>query len=317
MRYHRYLEALANETWFIEPRRAAQLVEALNIRLAQGPRAAPYLSDEERRANATRAQVRSLPLGTSDGAQIAIVPIIGVITPRGDAMEDMSGGGSVNLARVATDLRRIAADPTIRAVVLDVDSPGGNVANVPEVAAQIRAMQSEDRPVIAVANTMMASAAYWLASGATEIVASPSAVLGSIGVYQMHIDETAALEAAGVRVTYFFEGPRKVDGAPGLPLDDVARARAQTHVREYYDLFVADVAKGRGAPQSVVRADPEKTDRHMGGGDVMLTREAIRQGVADREATLAEVIDGLVRSGGKYRKKRSRARTAAARLAIM
>jgi len=316
MRYHRFLTAMANETWFIEPRRAQQIVEALNVRLANGPRMEPFLSPAEREANAVRAQVRGLPLGTSDGAQIAIVPMIGVVMPRGDAMEEMSGGASVNLAKIATDLRRIAADPSIRAVVLDVDSPGGNVAFVPEVAALIREIASDDRPVIAVANTMMCSAAYWLCAYATEIVASPSAIVGSVGVYQMHIDESAALEAEGVKVTYIYEGPRKVDGAPGLPLDDVSRSRMQRHVAEYYDMFTSDVAKGRGAPRSVVRADPEATDRHFGGGDALSAKEAVQQGLADRVGTLAEVIDGLVRSGGKYRKKRSRASIARQKVAM-
>ncbi len=114
-------------------------------------------------------------------------------------------------------LRKAGARDDIKAVFLEIDSPGGTVAGTPELAATVKSV-NERKPVYAFSSGLMASAAYWVASQARAIYATPSAQVGSIGVVQAVIDDTAALDAEGIKVEVFSVGKYKAMGAPGTPL---------------------------------------------------------------------------------------------------
>lgn len=157
----------------------------------------------------------------------------------------------------------------------------------------IRAARREDRPIVAVANTCACSAAYWIASAADEIVVSPSAQVGSIGVFTIHQDISEALAAEGVRMTLIRSGPRKAETHPFGPLEPEAAAALQARVSETYADFVSAVAANRGVPESVVRADPESGEAHFGGGRAYNAREAVRLGMADRVESLSETLARL------------------------
>jgi ClpP class serine protease len=108
---------------------------------------------------------------------------------------------------------------------LDIDSPGGTVAGTPELAAAVSALDQK-KPVYAFSSGLMASAAYWIASQARAIYATPSAQVGSIGVVQAVVDRSAAINAAGIKVEVFSVGKYKAMGAPGTPLtDDITLSR--------------------------------------------------------------------------------------------
>jgi capsid assembly protease len=216
---------------------------------------------------------------------VAVVPIWGVITPKGD---DWFGGTSAN-ALTAT-FRALRDDASISAVVLDVDSPGGVVTGVPEAAAALRELAGAKR-VTAVSNGMMASAAYWIASGANEIVSTPSSSTGSIGVWMAHVDLSKALEEAGITVTILSAGKHKVDGNPYQPLSDDARAALQEQIERTYDWFVADVAAGRGVKASEVKAG-------FGQGRVLVGKDAKAAGLVDRVDVLDNVLAKLTGTRG-------------------
>lgn len=293
----RVLRAFANRPLFIEPRKAQEIAAMLELRAAAGPRTEPW-----KPAAAEQAPIAQ-PAGT-----IHVMRLHGTIMPRADMMSDISGGAS--LASFGAAFDRVASDSDVKGIVLDVDSPGGTVDLVPETAEKIRAARRADRPIIAVANTLAASAAYWIASAADELVVTPSGEVGSIGVYLLHQEMSAALEEMGVRATYIFEGARKVEGNPFEPLGDEARGALQAGVKYYYDLFTRDVATFRGVPISVVRADPEKDDKHFGGGRCYPARIAVDLGLADRIDTLDGTIARLQQqlSGTKGRRRSSTAR---------
>ena len=105
-------------------------------------------------------------------------------------------------------------------------------------------------------NTLAASAGYWLAAACDEIVVSPSGSVGSVGVFVLHEDHGAELEAQGVSFEFVYRGARKVERHPFGPLDDVSRAALQEVVDGAYDTFTKAVSKFRGASLSIVRADP-------------------------------------------------------------
>lgn len=298
----RVLAAVAHGVWAIDPEKAQEILAVLALR-AEGQVSA--WDDMPR----DRPQLAAASGGAGgNGGQVYVIPLHGTVFPRAGMMAAMSGG--VSLDQFGRVFRQVAADPQAGAIVLDVDSPGGDVSLVPETAAMIRAARREDRPIVAVANTLAASAAYWIAAAADEVVVSPSARVGSIGVYTMHDDMTKAMEQRGVRRTMIAAGPRKVEGHPFAPLDDVARKQIQQRVNETYAAFTGDVAKFRGVEAAVVRADPETAERHMGGGRAYAAREAVRLGMADRIATLDDTIARLVSGRGGRRSDMARRRLA-------
>lgn len=218
------------------------------------------------------------------GGQVVTIPLKGMITPDGTFIEKLFGiPGGLEVFRKR--LNSAAGNEDVKSIVLDVDSPGGLVDQVPETAAVIRAA-AERKPIVAVANPLAASAAYWLASNATQFVGSTSSETGAIGVYQMHQDISGAQAKAGIKPTLISAGKYKTEGNPFEPITDEARAAAQESVDDFYRLFVADVAQGRGVSERRVR-------NGFGEGRVLTAQRAKDAGMIDAVATLDTVVGGL------------------------
>lgn len=302
----RVIRAAGAGAWFIEPRKADQMIAALELRLAAGPRGEAW-------ADKPNTQAAAGPLVSRGGRSVRILRLHGAIMPRGNMMSDMSGAASLDRFQAA--FKEAAADTNTSAIVIDVDSPGGRVDMVPETAEMIQAARRADRPIIAVANTLAASAAYFLATAADELVVTPSGEVGSIGVYMIHEDISEALQAQGIKPTFIYDGPRKVEGNPFGPLDPAARDALQAGVRYHYDLFTNHVAKARKVPVSTVRADPEAGGAHFGGGRTYPAREAVRLGMADSVETLEQVVQRAL--AGRRRATRRSAAVERERLALI
>ncbi len=125
---------------------------------------------------------------------------------------------------------------TVKTIVLNVHSPGGNVMGIQEFASELFAARKK-KHIIAVANHTMASAAYWIASQAHEIVASPSAFVGSIGVLAMHEDRSGQNEMLGIKHTIISAGKFKAEGSEDFPLSDAAHEHLQAQVEEIFTEF--------------------------------------------------------------------------------
>lgn len=234
------------------------------------------------------APARKNKLPSVSGA-IAVLPVHGMITQRGSIWDDVFGGTSTE--RLAAAFTRAINDDRVQAVVLDVDSPGGTVHGVQEAGEVIRQGASR-KPVVAVANSLAASAAYWLASqvGPNNLMATPSADVGSIGVYRILEDSSALMDRIGIKQELISIPPEKVEDAGVGPLTDAARAHHLEQVQISYDAFVSAVASGRGVAQSKVRGS-------FGKGRVFKAQQAMEMGMIDRIATLGEVLGELSRSG--------------------
>jgi capsid assembly protease len=226
---------------------------------------------------------------------ISILGVLGVIAQRAAQVDDISGPGGTSVERLTQRFRAALADQAVRAIVLDIDSPGGGVYGVEELAEEIRAARGQ-KPIVAVANSLAASAAYWIASAADEVVVTPSGQVGSIGVYAAHEDISKFLENEGIKETLIFSGKYKVEGNPFEPLTDEARASIQKDVATYYGSFVRAVAKGRGA-------SPAAVEKGFGQGRVVGAKEAVEEKMADR----VETLDAAVRRVGSGKKGSSRA----------
>ena len=190
-----------------------------------------------------------------------------------------------------------AYNPEVAAIVLNVDSPGGTVAGTMETAAAVREAAAK-KPVIAMVDTLGASAAYWIVSQASEIVLAPSAEVGSIGVLLVHWDESEFLKMVGSKVTIVRSGDHKAEGNPFEPLSDETKAYFQGLVDQSHAAFVKDVAAGRRVSQAAVR-------ENFGKGRTLDAQAAVAAGMADRVATMREVLNGLIKPVGARRSRRS------------
>lgn len=276
MKYEHVIASVCNEVWAIDPGKLHEIMGVLAYR-ASGQDFTP----EE-----IEARIGSRSAGVSQGRGVGVLPVRGTIAHRMGAMDESSGG--VSTERLSGMLSQLMADDSVGTILLDIDSPGGTVTGVSEFAAQVFDARSKGtKRIVALVNGMAASAAYWIAAQADEIVSIPSGVSGSIGVFTAHQDLSAALEQQGVKVTMISAGKHKVDGNPFEPLSDEHKAFVQARVDEAYGQFIKDVARGRGVAASDVR-------KGYGEGRALTAKDAKAAGLIDRIATADETISRLV-----------------------
>lgn len=291
MKYAHILMAFASELWAMQPEKMVAVVEFLASQAAD-----IKFSAEEIEAKIAPQTAKAVARREGN---IAMIPVRGVISNRINMMGNLSGGGGTSTEALAQQIRNAVNDDGVKAIILDVDSPGGAVSGTDEVAAAIYRSRGS-KPIIAQVNATAASAAYWIASAADEIVVTPSGQVGSIGVYTVHDDISAALEKAGVKKSIISAGAFKMDGNPFAPLGDEARAYVQQQVDASYEMFVDRVASSRGVTSSAVRSG-------FGQGRMVMAKQAIADGMADRIATMDETLErfGIKPDGAPQERKRS------------
>ena len=218
----------------------------------------------------------------------AVVPLRGFIT-RDPLLGYLFGGTSPDA--LVRALQEAVADRQVSTVVIVCDSPGGEVSLVQEAAAEIRRLRSL-KLILAIARVQMCSAAYWLAAQASVVIASPSAEIGSVGVFAMHIDESGLNARIGIEPTYISSTPEKVEGSSAGPLSDDALAFVQSQVNQTYATFIADLALGRRTSESAVR-------NNFGSGRTFGAAEAVQRGMADRVGTSQSVLPVSADGGGR------------------
>lgn len=219
---------------------------------------------------------------------VAVISLAGVMTPRPSFLSYLYGGGA-GLCEFRDAFRDAVASSEISAIVLNIDSPGGLISLVPETAAEMLAARGE-KPVIAVANTMAASGAYWLAAMCDEIVCTPSGEVGSVGVYMLHNDYSGMNERIGVDPTFVYAGKYKTEGNIEEPLSSAAKQAWQGEIDDLYAMFTESVAAGRDVTAKVVRDS-------YGEGRTLLAARAKEAGMCDRVDTLETVISELLEGG--------------------
>lgn len=211
---------------------------------------------------------------------VAVLPIEGAIAPKANLFMRVSGGASAQL--LTRQVESAIADPRVRALVLSIDSPGGSVFGSPELAAAVREL-SAVKPIVAVSDGTMASAAYWVGSAANAVFASgPTVQVGSIGVVATHRYQPEA----GGKTTEITAGRYKRMGTQLEPLNDEARAYMQSQVDHLYSVFVDAVAANRGVTA-------EDVLQHMADGRIFTGQQAIDAGLIDGFATVDSVVQQL------------------------
>jgi signal peptide peptidase SppA len=276
-RYAHILKLVAETPWAIRPAMLGVIIDLIAFRMEGGRFTAEELQE---RIGARRA-ASPKPKG------VAVLPLHGVIVPKASLFSEVSGATSVEGFRAM--FREALAADDVSSIVMDVDSPGGMVEGVTELAGEIRAARGR-KPIMAVANLEANSAAYWLAAQADEFVVSQSSRLGSIGVYTAHEDRSVADEQKGVKTTLVSAGRFKTEGNPFEPLTEEGREHIQGLVDQFYSMFVHDVAKGRRVGVDEVRSG-------FGEGRVVSAKDALSLGMADRMGSLEQVIGEQLQAG--------------------
>ena len=281
-KYPRILEAITTTPWAILPE-TLQMICGIFTAAASGR----GLTAEEIQARIGAAQ---RPSARRSGA-VAVLPLHGPIAQRMNMMVAVSGGTSTEM--FAKQFRAVMSEPGIGSVIIEVDSPGGTISGVEELATEIFKARGT-KPIIAQVNSMMASAAFWIGAAADEIVITPGGEIGSVGVYGMHMDFSEADAKAGVKTTLISAGKFKTEGNQFEPLSDEARGAFQQRIDEVYGMFVASLARSRGVSAATVR-------HGFGEGRMVGAKAALELGMADRIGTMQDTLKrlGVGATGGQ------------------
>lgn len=286
---NRVLAAIRSQPWAIMPE-YLDAIEAIALRALDNPAIVTIEGDghQQRMAEAIAEMGAPMP-GTRSVAirqGVASIPLFGPIFPRANTMTEMSGATS--LATLAADLRKAEASPDVRNILIVADSPGGQITDVRAFAALIA---GASKPVTVFVSGMCCSAAYHICSQASEIIADPFALVGSIGI----------AIAGSVQEAPDSNGNRAVTIVSSNAVDkrlDLSTDEGQGKVRAMLDgieeVFLADVARGRGVPVSTVK-------QNFGRGGTMSARQAKEAGMIDRVeagglAAVLSRLSGPVRS---------------------
>ena len=211
---------------------------------------------------------------------VGIVSVQGELVNRGAWLGSYSG--LVSYEGLRQSLRNAALDREVKAIVMDIDSPGGMAQGMLETAALVRQINGE-KPIYAISNGMMASAAYGISSGARAIIASDLGPVGSIGTLFMHVDRSKQLDKAGLNVTLIHAGAHKVDGHPFAPLPDAVRADIVARIEATQSMFVNAVVEGRGGRVDEKRVRATEARTYNG-------KDAVAAGIADDVGTFDAVV---------------------------
>ena len=227
----RILNRLLTDVWCIRPEIHSQLLE-LAINHAKGIKA-EGIED--------LVEPEETPILEKVG-DVAVVNIIGVIGQHLSMLEKVCGGTDTD--EISDALEQAVTDSSVKAIVLYVDSCGGCVTGVPELAELVKAA-TKIKPVFAVTDSQACSAAYWIMSGADEIFATQSAVIGSIGAYMAITDYSKAYDMAGMQVNLFASGTYKGAGVEGTALTNEQKANFAAGVNKIAQTFKDCVKSSR------------------------------------------------------------------------
>lgn len=221
---------------------------------------------------------RSAPLQDS----VAVISVHGVLSYRADELMEWFFGDS-SYEGIREDIRAAIADPAVKAIVLDVDSPGGEVEGCFDLVDEIYQARGT-KPIYAVVNETALSAAYAIASAAETIYLSRTAKAGSIGVITVHLDQSKFDENQGAKYTVIHAGARKADFNSHAPLSPEAQSIAQSMVNDAYEIFVKTVARNRGLTPQAVR------DTEAG---LYFGKKAVETGLADAVMPWTKALDTI------------------------
>lgn len=273
--YSHAVRYVSDRVWAIHRPTLDVIVNVLGMRAA-----GITVSDEEIQARIGAAARGS---GAASNGSVAVLPLYGIIDHKMSMMTKISGG--TGITEFMSAFRQLRDDPSVSAIIIDTDSPGGSVYGVEEAADEIYESRSV-KPTIAMVNPECGSAALWIATACKEVVCTPSGMIGSLGCYTVHLDRSEANAKIGVKPTYIAYGDHKVAGNPDSPIDEETLAYMQGQVNAVGEKFVRAVARGRGVSLKAVRDG-------FGQGRMFSAQDALAVKMIDRIATFDQTIERI------------------------
>jgi signal peptide peptidase SppA len=255
--------------WAIEPNAFARLRESLAA-----------ASPDRIAVAATPSAADTTDPGYELDGGVAVIRFEGVVSKRDSIWSRFFGGRAVT-TRAAASLKAAVADPAVKSILFIVDSPGGTVDGTADLGDALFAARAQ-KPVVAFAEDLMASAAYWIGAQASELVGNATAAVGSIGVFSVLPDISRLAKNVGIEVNVVRSAPGKGTGTMGAAVTDAQLADVQKHVDALHQQFVGAVARGRGI-------SIEKTVS-LADGRLHVGQAAVTAGLLDRIAPLSSVL---------------------------
>lgn len=280
--YPQITQAITSTPWMIEGSSLQTILEIVNMRLE-----GKAFSDEEIRirldaANKNKSERDKMRVQIGGG--VGVVSLYGPMFPKANLMTALSGATSLDAFR--SDLQMLSDDSSVKQIVIDFNTPGGSADMVSETGDYIKQI-ALDKPVYGIANTAALSGGLWLLSQCTKCYATPSGQVGSLGVYNTHIDRSEQNRMLGLKVTYISAGKFKTAGNPDEPLSEEAKQYRQEHVDILYEDFKAAVGNGRNKTVDYV-------EENFGQGKILTPKTAKQVGMIDEIMSMDSLLGNLV-----------------------
>lgn len=227
---------------------------------------------------------------------VAVIPIEGIVAKRMNLMTRISGGVSTQILQ--QNLKEALADKDVKAILLDIDSPGGTVDGTENLAADILAARDAypDKPIVAYTDGMMASAAYWIGAAARRIyISGDTPIVGSIGVVTSHVDYSQYEQKLGIKTTEVYAGKYKRIASEYSSLSKEGRQYLQDQVDTIYSIFVDRVASARPEKLSI----PVEGSIPWAEGKIFTGQQARNAGLVDGVSTRSALIQKLSSGGAE------------------
>ncbi len=219
------------------------------------------------------------------GDKIAVLRIKGTITSSPSLLAE-----SVSPETVFQLIEDIEEDPTIKGVLVEINSPGGSVVASREISIAIGGME---KPTVCWMGDLAASGAYWIASACDTIVADPLTLTGSIGVTASYLQFAGTMEKYGVTYERFVSGEEKDSGSPFRNATEEERLNMERLVNETFSYFLDDIVKNRGLDEEAVET--------VKGGGLFLGKDAIEIGLVDELGTWQDAKEMSKNVSGAFR----------------
>lgn len=211
----------------------------------------------------------------SKGERVGVVELIGVIA---------------DSKKVIRDLKKFREDPTIKSIVLRIDSPGGGVGPSQEIYREILKIKEQDKKIVASMGSVAASGGYYAAAATDGIMANPGTITGSIGVIMGYTNFEEIFKKIGLMSVVIKSGAYKDMGSPVREMTEKERSILQNFVDKIHQQFVTDAATGRKMEMSKMA--------ELADGRIYTGEEAKELGLIDRLGNLEDAIEWAGRLGG-------------------
>jgi len=277
------LEYMSNQLWAVEPDTLGRMVEIID-RHVNGIKLTSEQIEAAIGKRDDRAEENDGEVGFDAATATAIIPISGVIAKYSRMVNGTSQPRGTSIETLNKQLAEAVDDSQVESILLRIESPGGSIAGLIDFVDNVFEA-SKIKPVVAFADDLACSAAYWIGSQASKFYANQSALVGSIGVYSLMMDSSGAYSKAGIKMHIIKSGENKGVGAEGIKITDKQVGVFQDIIDSYYEQFLAAIMRGRGA-----NGPGEKQLRKLADGRVYVAAEAKSKKLIDGIATFNQVL---------------------------